>query len=133
MEETQPHWALWILYWLAWLICGCLVVLDILEIREASLAVVTAIQIEHMANTPKDEANSEQFESSLHTIDLFMFYLGGMLGISMAILIEYYFRFGVRQGKLLQRITKVVGIQAAIILACVVVQRLVPFFITVPK
>jgi hypothetical protein len=139
MEETQPHWALWILYWLAWLICGCLVVLDILEIREASLAVVTAIQIDHMANVPEavgaaqSEANTEQFESSLHTIDLFMFYLAAMLGISMAILIEYYFRFGLRQGKLLQRIAKVVGIQAAIILACVVVQRLVPFFITVPK
>jgi hypothetical protein len=103
MEEKQPHWALSILYWPAWLICGFLVIVDLMEIREASLAVVTAIQIEHIANAAGDEANSEQFDATLHTIDLFMFYLGAMLAVSMAVVIEYYFRFGLRQGKLLQR------------------------------
>jgi hypothetical protein len=133
MEEKQPHWALSILYWPAWLICGFLVIVDLMEIREASLAVVTAIQIEHIANAAGDEANSEQFDATLHTIDLFMFYLGAMLAVSMAVVIEYYFRFGLRQGKLLQRIAKVVGIQATIILFCVIVRMLVDFFITVPK
>lgn len=125
MEENQPHFALSILYWLAWLICGFVVIVDLLEIREASLDVLTAIQAKRITNAAEGEANIEQFESTMHAVDLWMFYLGAMLAISVVIGIEYYFRLGLKQGKLLQRIGKVIGIQLAIILVRFIVGLLV--------
>ena len=128
MDENQPHLALSILYWLAWLICGFLVVVDLLEIREASLDVLTAIEARRVANAAEGEANFEQFDATMHTIDIGMGFLGAMLAVSLAVGIEYYFRAGLKQGKLVQRIGKVVGIQVAIIPACVIVGMLVNIF-----
>lgn len=127
MEAKLPYWALSILYWLSWLFCGLLLVVNILEIREASLAVITTIHVQRTTNI-EGEGNSTQFDSTLHTIDILMFYLAAMLGISLAILVEYYFRFGLKQGKLFQRIGKVLGIQVVFLVACVIVQAMASTF-----
>ncbi len=129
MEAKQPNWGLSTLYWLSWLFCGFLIIVNILEIREASLAVITTIHYASSKNSSEDNIKSEQFDATLHAIDILMFFLGAILGVSLAVLIEYYFRFGLIQGNLLQRIGKVVGIQVIFIITCVIVRTLASIFL----
>jgi chromate transport protein ChrA len=127
MENDQPHWASTILYSLAWLICCLLVIVDILAIREASLDVLTAIQAQRIAAAPEGEAVAEQINIgfAIQALDQGLLFFGGIVAVVIAIGLEYYFRMGQRQGKLLRRISMVVGIQIAIFVICVVIQTLV--------
>jgi hypothetical protein len=127
MEENQPHWSHSILYSLAWLICCLLVIVDILAVREATLDMLTAIQVQRMASAAEGELNLERIEAgrTMQAIDQGLLFFGGIVAVVLAIAIEYYFRIGQKQGKLLQRIGRVVGIQVAILLASVIIQTLV--------
>ena len=127
METEQPHWASGILYSLAWLVCCLLVIVDILGIREASLDVVTAIQVQRVENAPEGQAKLEELRTgfTMQAIDQGLLFFGGVVAVVLAIGLEYYFRMGRQQGKLLRRIGQVVGIQIGIFLACVIIQTLV--------
>lgn len=127
MEEQHLHWTGAILYSLAWLICSLLVIVDILAVREASLDVMTAIRMQQIANAPEREANLVEIETgfTMQVIDQGLLFFGGVVAVVAAIGLEYYFRLGRQQGKLLPRIAKVVGIQVAIFVVCVIIQTLI--------
>jgi hypothetical protein len=127
MENNQPHWSSSILYSLAWLVCCLLVIVDILVIREASLDILTAIQVQQIAQAPEGQATSVRFElgSIIQAVDQGLLFFGGIVAIVLAIGLEYYFRMGQKQGKLVRRVALVIGIQVAIFVVGVLIQTFV--------
>lgn len=127
MENNQPHWVGSILYVLAWLFCCLLLIVDLLAIRETSLDILTAIQVQRIANAPETQANMERihFGFSMQAIDQGMLFAGGIFAMIFALGVEYYFRKGQKQGLLLRRIATVIGIQAAVFVVCVIIITLV--------
>ena len=127
MENNEPHWASTILYSLAWLVCCLLVIVDILSIREAALDIVTAIQVQRIANAPEGTATQERLNTGFtaQAIDQGMLFFGGVVAVVFAIAIEYYFRSGQKIGRLWQRIGGVFGVLVAIFIVCVIVQTVV--------
>ena len=121
MEEHNPTWKSTVLYNVAWFI-GCVLLIlaflnvfnmvqDILKWIAASIDVTT------------DRLN---FEYTINAITQGMFFLGGASAVGLAIGIEYYFRLGDKQGKLISRIIKVFGILLTVIVVSVLVRVLVP-------
>jgi hypothetical protein len=127
METEQPHWSSTVLYILAWLLCCVLIIVDILSIREASLDIVTALRVQRQDEAPEGQLTLEKLRSGFRTeaLDKGFLFFGALVAVALALGLEYYFRTGSQKGKLLRRIGQVVGIQLAIILVCVVIQRLV--------
>lgn len=127
MEEKKSHWSETILYNLAWLICSLLIIVDILGIREATLDVMTAVQARRIEASAAGEKVATQLESgfTVGAVDQALLFGGGIVAVSLAIAIEYYFRKGKEKGQLFKRIGIVLGIQVAVFLVCVLIQTLV--------
>ena len=107
-----------ILYLAAWLICSVLLVTNILIIREATLDILTAVQSAQIENAPEGERGAARIQSGQvkELTDRIVLISGAIAAAMLSIFFEYYFRIGFKKGILLQRILKVVGIQAAILL-----------------
>ena len=111
----------------AWLVTSLLAVVDMLYIREAVTAILSAIQ------SAKDVAYhaagglgldfSTGFGLSL--ADDIMIFVLGLVTIGAVVTIEYYFRKGQPKGLLLKRIGKVVAIEAGIIIVSILVNNIV--------
>ena len=127
MENSQPHWMGSILYVLVWLVCCLLAVADMLAIRETSLDILTAVQVQRIENARETQANMERihFGFKMQAIDQVMLFVGGIIAMIFALGIEYYFRMGQKKGVLLQRIGRVVAIQVGIFVICVIILTLV--------
>ena len=127
MENSQPHWMRSILYVLVWLVCCLLAVADMLAIREASLDILTAVQVQRIENARETQANMERihFGFKMQAIDQVMLFVGGIIAMIFALGIEYYFRMGQKKGVLLQRIGRVVAIQVGIFVICVIILTLI--------
>jgi len=127
MENSQPHWMRSILYVLVWLVCCLLAVADMLAIREASLDILTAVQVQRIENARETQANMERihFGFKMQAMDQVMLFVGGIIAMIFALGIEYYFRMGQKKGVLLQRIGRVVAIQVGIFVICVIILTLV--------
>lgn len=127
MEQEHPSLPATILYYLAWLICSILVILDILAIREASLDVLTAIQVQQVETSELNERalNQIRFGFRIQAIDQGFMFIGGVVAVVLAIGIEYYFRMGQKKGKLVQRVLVAIGSLVAVFLLCVLIRFLV--------
>jgi hypothetical protein len=127
MEEDKQNWSATIFYALAWLVCSLLVIIDILAVREASLDVLTAIQVGQIESSEVNERALTQirFGFRIQAIDQGFMFVGGIVAVVLAIGIEYYFRMGQKKGKLLQRVLQVIGLLVAVFVLCVVVRILV--------
>ena len=120
MENNEPHWASTILYSLVWLICSLLVIVDVLVIREASLDIMTVALAQKQTGSERMALGL-----SIDAIDRGMMFFGGILAVSLAIAIEYYFRIGQKKGLLLKRIGRVFGALIGVFIVCVIIQTLV--------
>ena len=127
MEEKQDNWLSGILYSLAWLVCSLLIIVDVLMIREATLVTLRAVQANQIEASAPGEKTATRLEtgSLLQAIDQGMMFGGGIVAVVLALAIEYYFRLGKQQGKLLKHIGIVLGILAAIFIASVLIQTFV--------
>jgi hypothetical protein len=127
MENQETHWSSTILYSLAGLISSLLIIVDILAIREASLDVLTAFQVQRVANAPEGQGNIEVVETgfAMQAVDQGLLFFGGIVAVAFAIGVEYYFRTGQKKGQFWQRVLRVVGILLAVFIVCVVIQTLV--------
>jgi hypothetical protein len=115
------------LYVLAWIFCFLLVIVDILAVRETTLDILTAVQVNRIANAPEAQANLQRirFGFSIQAIDQGFLFVGGIVAVIFALGIEYYFWTGRKKGKLLPRIGRVAGIEVAVFVVCVVTILLV--------
>jgi len=104
-----------------------LAVADMLAIREASLDILTAVQVQRIENARETQANMERihFGFKMQAMDQVMLFVGGIIAMIFALGIEYYFRMGQKKGVLLQRIGRVVAIQVGIFVICVIILTLV--------
>jgi hypothetical protein len=110
----------------AWFVTSILAVADMLYVREAVTAILSAIQ------SAKDVAYhaagglgldfSTGFALSL--ADEIILFILGIATIAAVITIEYYFRKGQPKGLLLKRIGKVVAIEAGIIIVSIIVRAI---------
>jgi hypothetical protein len=127
MEQQNHSWSASILYGLAWLICSILVIVDILAIREASLDILTAVQYSQLEAAEETEKGALRIQTgfTLQTIDQGFMFIGGIVAVTLAIAIEYYFRLGQQKGHLLRRVGIVVGWLVGIFIVCVVIQTFV--------
>ncbi len=126
MQEND-HWALPILYSLAWLICSFLVVVDALTVRQATLDVLTAVQVRQVEASAENERVRTQLDTGfvIGAVDQGMLFFGGVVAVVLSLAIEYYFRMGQKQGVLLKRIGMVAGIQVAVLIVSLLVQFVV--------
>ncbi len=110
----------------AWFVTSILAVVDMLYVREAVIAILSAIQ------SAKDVAYhaagglgldfSTGFALSL--ADEIILFILGIATIAAVVTIEYYFRKGQPKGLLLKRIGKVVAIEAGIIVVSIIVRAI---------
>jgi len=87
-------------------------------VREAVLDVMTAVQAQQIENAPSGEKTEARFQAGKvkGLVDRGVIIAGGLATVMLAVYLEYYFRIGFERDILLQRILRVVGIQAAILL-----------------
>jgi hypothetical protein len=125
--QENDHWALPILYSLAWLICSFLVVVDALTVRQATLDVLTAVQVRQVEASAENERVRTQLDTGfvIGAVDQGMLFFGGVVAVVLSLAIEYYFRMGQKQGVLLKRIGMVAGIQVAVLIVSLLVQFVV--------
>lgn len=107
-----------VLYLSAWLVCSILLLTNILMVREAVLDVMTAVQGQQIEQAPSGEKAEARIQAGRvkGLVDRGVIIAGGLATAMLAVYLEYYFRIGFEKDILLQRILKVVGIQAAILL-----------------
>jgi hypothetical protein len=125
--EQNSHWSTTLVYFLAWMVCAILVIVDLLMVREATKSVMIAIQERQVAASAEGEAGKTQIESGfvMRAIDTGFIFVGAVIAVTLAIGIEVYFRRGMEKGKLWQRIGLVVGIEVAVILISLIIQNVV--------
>jgi len=126
METNETHWSGTILYVVAWLICCLLVVLDVLQIREASRDIMTLYQVRQVENAASGTAGTVRIRTgfSLEAIDQGLLFIGGIAAVGLAIGLEYYFRKGLQQGELRKRVLRVGGILVVVYFLSFLVERL---------
>jgi hypothetical protein len=125
--EDKSNWSTTLVYFVAWLVCSILLIVDILMIREASKSVMTAIQARQVAMSEAGEAGRTLINTGfiMRAIDTSLIFGGMIVAAALAIAIEVYFRRGKEKGLLWKRIGQVLGIEVAIILVSVVIQTFV--------
>ena len=122
--DQKSHWSSTLVYFLAWLVCSLLLIIDLLMIREASKSVMFAIQERTVAASAEGEAGQTLIDIgfTMRAVDTGLIFVGAIVAAGLAIGIEVYFRRGKEQGKLWQRIGLVFGIEVAIIFISVLIQ-----------
>ncbi len=127
MEEKQASWSITILYLLAWLICSLLAITDVLMVRGAVVTSLSAVYARQVEASSSGEQGAAKIEATnrIQAIDQWFLFGGGIVAVSLAIAIEYYFRIGQKMGNLLKRIGIVLGIEVGMIVVCILIQALV--------
>lgn len=107
-----------VLYLSAWLICSVLLLTNVMMVREAVLDVMTAVQAKQIENAPSGEKTVARFQAGRvkGLVDRSVIIIGSIATVMLMVYFEYYFRRGFEKDILAQRILRVVGIQAAILL-----------------
>ncbi|MCL4504735.1 MAG: hypothetical protein M1434_05505 [Chloroflexi bacterium] len=102
----------------AFLLAVILMLLDVLGIRNALLSFLTWDQTRIIAAQRAQGTTGSIFRmgAAIQTIDLTSIIVLGIAAIAAVIWIEYYYRFGAKQGKLYKRIGIVTAVEVAIIL-----------------
>jgi hypothetical protein len=127
MQKTDNSAISAIAYVLAWFACSVLLIADVLIVRQAALDVMTAAQQQAIENSPEGEKAVTRINAGFMTeiVDRAIIILGGVAAVGLAIYFEHYFRKGREQGILYQRIGRVFGILAAVLVIAMVVQTVV--------
>ena len=126
IENRGGIWATLGLY-LAWLITALGVIADALYIREAIVAILTAINAVHSTNFTKAGGIGVDlnFAYSMTFADELILTILFIAAIAFVIAIEYYFRKGRPKGLLLRRIITVVVIEVGIIVVSILISLFV--------
>ncbi len=120
--KEKSHVFQTLLYAIAWFISSLLAVVDLLNLRETVLDVLTSIQFGIQQN---DLQNAQEFGKTIQAIDQGLLFLGGTVAVALAVFFEYYFRKGEEKGKLVKRIVWVISIEVAIYLVLLLIQVIV--------
>jgi hypothetical protein len=125
--EQKNHWSATLVYFLAWLICSILIIVDLVMVREATVSVMNAIQTRIIASSAEGDKVKTLLDtgSTMRAVDMGLIFVGAIVAAGLAIGIEVYFRRGKEQGKLWQRIGLVFGIEVAVILICLIILNVV--------
>lgn len=116
-----------IVYVIAWILASVLMLADVLIVREATLDVMTQIQMNRAENAPEGQFNKVmiEFGSIVEQVDRAVIIVGAVAAVMLSIYIEHYFRKGLEEDELLMRILRVFGILIVILIVGVVVQTFV--------
>jgi len=106
---------------LAWFICAVIVIADVLVVRQASLDVMTAVQVQVIENSENKGAARLNSGYITEFIDRAIIIAGAMVAVAFSIYIEYYFRKGKEQGNLLKRIGRTLAILIGVLLVAVII------------
>ncbi len=111
---------------LAWLVGSALAVVDMLYVRDAIEAILSAIQ--NAKNAAYHAAGGLGLDFStgfaLSFADDVILLILGIATIAAVVTIEYYFRKGQPKGLLLQRIGKVAAIEVGIIIVSIIIRTI---------
>jgi hypothetical protein len=110
----------------AWFVTSILALADMLYVREAVTAILSAIQ--SAKNVAYHAAGGLGLDFStgfaLSLADDIIIFILGIATIAAVVTIEYYFRKGQPKGLLLKRIGKVVAIEAGIIVVSIIIRAI---------
>jgi len=125
--EQKSHWSATLVYFLAWLICSILIIIDLVMIREATVSVMNAVQSRIIAASAEGDKVKTLLDtgSTMRAVDMGLIFVGAIVAAGLAIGIEVYFRRGKEQGKLWQRIGLVLGIEVGVNLICLIILNVV--------
>jgi len=121
MQQTNHQVSQTIIYILAWFICAVIVIADVLVVRQASLDVMTAVQVQVIENSENKGAARLNSGYITEFIDRAIIIAGAMVAVAFSIYIEYYFRKGKEQGNLLKRIGRTLAILIGVLLVAVII------------
>jgi len=121
MQQTNHQVSQTIIYILAWFICAVIVIADVLVVRQASLDVMTAVQVQVIENSENKGAARLNSGCITEFIDRAIIIAGAMVAVAFSIYIEYYFRKGKEQGNLLKRIGRTLAILIGVLLVAVII------------
>lgn len=111
----------------AWLVASLLAVVDMLYVREAFLAILSAIQAAKDVAYHAAGGLGLDFSTgfAVSVADDVMLLVLGIGTIAAVIAIEYYFRKGQPKGLLLKRIGKVAAIEVGIFVLSILIRNIV--------
>ena len=126
MFETHsgPGWLVDLGQFGAWILTSAGAVVDTLYAVSATQVIFQALKItEYSAYRHRGGIGIDlQFGFTLTALDSLLLLVLACASVAAVIAIEYYFRKGRLKGLLLKRIVKVLGIEAAIIAAAILIQ-----------
>jgi hypothetical protein len=107
----------------AWVVASVVALLDALYIRTTVQAILRALRvIEQNAFQQRGGIGIDfQFGYALSAFDLFFLLILGCAALAVVIGSEYYFRKGRPKGLLWKRVGKVLGIELAVLLLCLLI------------
>lgn len=121
MQQTYHRVSQTVIYILAWFVCAVIVIADVLVVRQASLDVMTAVQVQVIENSENKGAARLNSGYITEFIDRAIIIAGAMVAVAFSIYIEYYFRKGKEQGSLLKRIGRTLAILIGVMLVAVII------------
>jgi hypothetical protein len=126
MEAQAPDWKTTVAYGVGWFVSSVLLIIDLLYLRELLITIMTYVYGRiNAARTARGQLTDTSLSFTIDAIDRGMIFLGGIVAVSLAILIEYYYRKGEYKGDLFSRILKVVGTEIGIIVLSLVLQLVI--------
>jgi hypothetical protein len=110
----------------AWFVTSVLAVVDMLYVREAVTAILSAISAAKDVAFHAAGGLGLDFSTgfALSLADDIIILILGIAAISAVVYIEYYFRKGQPKGLLLKRIGKVAAIEVAIIIVSIIINNI---------
>lgn len=123
MEEQEKSSILrTLLYAIAWFISSLLAVVDLLNLRETVLDILTAVQFRMQQ---ADLQKAQEFGKTIQVVDQGLLFVGGCVAVALAVSFEYYFRKGEAKGLLLKRVLWVIGSEVVLYVVFTIIQALV--------
>ena len=119
MTTHAPTWKSSLARYTAWIASSALLIINMFLFRQALNEVMAWFAVRQF-NALEEQTVIESHNMSLRlmAIDRIVLILLAVIGVSLSVYFEYYFRRGESKGLVYQRIMRVLGIQAAVALVC---------------
>ena len=111
-DRKQADWKQTLFYIVAWLVSVCLMMVDLVFVREIVMRIMTSVGLVKAAVNPEAWPLARlTFGWIRGVVDQSMLLILACVGVALTIAIEYYYRKGMHQGLLVKRVTRVVSIE----------------------